>query len=439
MSNSLRFDVLMRVVLVGFIYLLLVVFFAWSHSLKAESLDLDISQVDKAVVRILLHTPTGDTKTGSGVIISQDGYILTNHHVVQYGNEPAELGRKIIVLQKGIDESKDFIEGELKAIELHSDLAVIKINKTGLPSIKVSFASPLKGDNIFALGYPGVADDLAGSVENLANFIEATLTQGVISREMTASNSKRGEERGWYQHSAAIHPGNSGGPLLNHCGQLLGINTFVHPDHVAGMYFASTLTHVTKFLSSENIPFTQDDEPCSHGTVAQRFSTLPAWLIGLLSLLTVLVMAAIFLAIKKPKVIREKLIETYSQWIRRTKPNQVNSDILVVNQGANNAQWRLINAKDSKTLYSFDDLRDNASWIIGRDTKLADIKLHDSSVSKAHLTLSYKQKHFYIEDMSSTNGTKIDGQKIRPFNRVEVHGNARILVGAHELILKKGF
>lgn len=437
MNNHVHYHVLTRWGMHILLFFLVAFFFTGFKPLKAESLDLDVTKIDKAVVRFLVKNPAGGEAVGSGVIISHDGYILTNHHVVQYEDEQAEPGRKVIILKKDIDGSKDYIEGEVRVVDLQSDLAIVKIDKTGLEHINLAFSSPSKGDKVYALGFPAVADDLLGTeidTKNLdsvpQNFIEATFTQGVISREASFSSYEHAKEQSWYQHSATIHPGNSGGPLLNQCGQLVGINTFGH-EAVPGMYFASTLTYVSKFLNDQHIPFTQDHETCSQ-------SIVPAWMIGLLSLLTVLVMASIYLAIKKPKVIREKVLETYSQWIRRAKSNQSSSDLPDINRLLKDDQWQLISTTDNKTLYIFDALYDNATWIIGRDAKVADIKLYDNSVSKAHLTLSYKDNHFYIEDMNSTNGTKLDGQRIRPFVRVQVSKNSHINIGAHELILKKG-
>ena len=139
------------------------------------------------------------TGAGSGVIISTDGYIVTNHHVVD-GSEGI-----IVRLSSG-----EYYDAELVATDEKSDLAVVKIEATGLKPAVMGDSSAVKvGDEVIAVGNP--LGELGGSVTN-----------GIISaldREITVDNSVMT----LLQTSAAINPGNSGGGLFNMNGELVGV------------------------------------------------------------------------------------------------------------------------------------------------------------------------------------------------------------------------
>ena len=140
---------------------------------------------------------------GSGVIISSDGYIVTNNHVVKNADE-------ITVTLPG--ESKEY-KAKVVGKDALTDLAVIKIDKTGLPAIKIADSSKIKpGDVVFAIGNPfGIGE---------------TVTQGIVSAT-NRSNVGINTYENFIQTDAAINPGNSGGALVDSRGALIGINSAI--------------------------------------------------------------------------------------------------------------------------------------------------------------------------------------------------------------------
>ncbi len=139
---------------------------------------------------------------GSGVIISSDGYILTNNHVVDKG-----IDIKVMLADK-----RQF-PGKVIGTDPKTDIAVVKIAASGLPTIRLGDSSKLQvGDYAFAIGNPfGVGE---------------TATMGIISA--TGRNGLSIEDyEDFIQTDAAINPGNSGGALLNSRGELIGINTAI--------------------------------------------------------------------------------------------------------------------------------------------------------------------------------------------------------------------
>lgn len=133
------------------------------------------------------------------------------------------------------------------------DVAILKMDKTNLPTVTLGDDAALRtGDTVYAMGYPAVAT--IDSALNIAQAIqEPTLTSGIISARKEMSG-------GWsvLQTDAAIHNGNSGGPLFNADGEVIGINTFgmLDPDtgaDVQGMNFAIPISVAKQFLNEINV------------------------------------------------------------------------------------------------------------------------------------------------------------------------------------------
>jgi serine protease Do len=155
---------------------------------------------------------------GSGVIIDEQGFILTNEHVV------ADAEKITVTLADG----REFI-GTVKGKDPRSDLAVIKIDAKKLPVATLGDSSTVKtGQWAVALGNPFGLMGIGPSVRALG--AEPTLTVGVISalnRQLPRSSRYDRDYSDLIQTDAAINPGNSGGPLLNLKGETIGINVAI--------------------------------------------------------------------------------------------------------------------------------------------------------------------------------------------------------------------
>ncbi|MBU1631566.1 MAG: DegQ family serine endoprotease [Candidatus Omnitrophica bacterium] len=143
---------------------------------------------------------------GSGVILTSDGYILTNNHVVAYNNKVAD---KIKVI---LSNGKEF-DAEIKGRDPETDIAVIKINADNLPAANLGDSDKAKvGEWVLAVGNPFG--------------LQHTVTAGIISA-IGRTNMGVTQYEDFIQTDAAINPGNSGGPLVNLDGKVIGINTFI--------------------------------------------------------------------------------------------------------------------------------------------------------------------------------------------------------------------
>ncbi len=139
---------------------------------------------------------------GSGVIVSDDGYILTNNHVVRNADE----------IQVLLSDKRTF-QGKIIGTDSKTDLSVIKIDATDLPTISWGDSDKLKvGEIVLAIGNPFGLDQ--------------TVTMGIVSA-VGRANLRIADYEDFIQTDAAINPGNSGGAMVNARGRLVGINTAI--------------------------------------------------------------------------------------------------------------------------------------------------------------------------------------------------------------------
>ena len=168
------------------------------------------ARVLPSVVSISTVSQNG-SGTGSGFVIRSDGYILTNNHVIN--DALSNQGTLTVTLNNG----KKF-EGKILGADSSYDLAVIKINVTGLPALQFGNSDTIQvGDQVIAIGSP------LG--------LSGTVTSGIISAKNRAVTSSGGTGESSFinalQTDAAINPGNSGGPLVDATGAVIGVNSAI--------------------------------------------------------------------------------------------------------------------------------------------------------------------------------------------------------------------
>ena len=199
---------------------------------EAEGLSLqEIYRQCIASVVSITSSSGSTTSTGTGVILSEDGYIVTNYHVI-------EGGTRITVLLHDDREFSAWIVGSDPA----TDLAVLKIEADDLTGATFGDSDVLQvGDSVAAIGDP------------LGIEYRGTMTNGIISA-INRNMSIDGRLMNLIQTNAALNSGNSGGPLINSYGQVIGINTvkigaFTDKAGVEGIGFAIPSATVTDIVN----------------------------------------------------------------------------------------------------------------------------------------------------------------------------------------------
>jgi S1-C subfamily serine protease len=199
-----------------------------------------VEQVLPGVVQIMAYTPVDDDEDqyysiGSGFVLDEEGHVITNWHVVT--------GQELYYVTYS---NGTYTEAELIGLDARDDIAVLKVDPDTVPAVLPLGDSDavLPGDKVVAIGSP--------------SGITNTITEGVAS-----GSGRTGAEPGLYdqtpqcgnynnlvQHSAAINQGNSGGPLFNMRGEVIGINTISIIDEsnveLAGIYYAVPSNTIAK-------------------------------------------------------------------------------------------------------------------------------------------------------------------------------------------------
>jgi serine protease Do len=171
--------------------------------------------------------PRRQRGTGSGVIISADGYILTNNHVA---GDAEQISVKLA-------DGREF-KAKVVGKDSETDLAVVKIDATNLPFAKLGNSDKLEqGEWVIALGSPFG--------------LQQTMTAGIVSATGRDLGVQGGQFTNFIQTDASINPGNSGGPLVNMEGEVVGINTLIFSETgtSAGVGFSIPSNLATKIYA----------------------------------------------------------------------------------------------------------------------------------------------------------------------------------------------
>ena len=189
------------------------------------------------------------TATGSGIIISDDGYILTNNHVVSSSESDSyyQVSEATKVTVTLFNDETEY-EAKIVGTDDQTDLAVIKIEKTGLTKAEFADSDSIKvGEFAMAVGSP------LG--------LQSTITCGVISAVNRNVTDSDGKTYNLIQTDAAINAGNSGGALVNSEGKVVGVNTLkLTGDNVEGMGFAIPINSTTD-ITSQLIQYSKVKRP----------------------------------------------------------------------------------------------------------------------------------------------------------------------------------
>ena len=196
-----------------------------------------VQQVGEAVVRI--RTPSG---SGSGFFINEDGFLLTNFHVIE---SETQISVEVFVQKRGQVERLTCKEVRIVALNKFADLALLRVEDKGVPKLRhvtLGRSDALAvGDQVFAIGSP------LG--------LESTVTEGILS---TKTRQMQGEL--YLQTTAQINPGNSGGPLFNLSGEVVGV-TNMKITFGEGLGFAIPVEAVQFFLDHRDAYTYATDNP----------------------------------------------------------------------------------------------------------------------------------------------------------------------------------
>ncbi len=457
----------------------------------SEAAAFDVRRADASTVRVIGAIVKGTTEkvepmfccsTGTGFVIDDD-HIATNHHVIDLDEQlkKAPSGRVYFIVRTAGSTKNLPAQIIWKSAEL--DLAVVRVPKLSQTPLLLADSPmmdyPLKGQKVFAIGFPGVSDQALDTEEARAH---STVTQGVVGKTVRAPVG--GKVRPVVQHDASINPGNSGGPLFDNCGIVVGVNTFVAVSRLQimkddqGRDIATGATAAGIFLSPHigNLIQSVKTVPelkrltlrTTSATCAEEEGGVPPALYAVIAVFGLMTMGAVVLVFtRRREVVR--VVESYSAWVRRkgTTPGAPRSGIpdrtpVPSPAGEHDAvpppRGRLDRPSDAPTappalgdltLSGFDSSGNtvrvtitNADFdkamasnekgvILGRSSSLADKVLSDGSISRRHVKLArLADNSFTAADLQSAFGTKVNEQPLTPFKPVPVRPGDKLTLGA---------
>jgi hypothetical protein len=191
---------------------------------KVELTSVQVAEiVQKATVSISCTYTNGNSGSGSGFLISDDGQIVTSYHVIEYANS----------IEVEIPETGKSSVSKVIAFDERTDLAILKIDKTDTPFLVISEDAPKVGESVYANG-------------SALGFLDGTFTSGTVSSVTRDVNGTS-----CIQMDAAISNGNSGGPLVNSYAEVIGVNALSY-DSGENLNFAVKIDNLETLSQQTN-------------------------------------------------------------------------------------------------------------------------------------------------------------------------------------------
>ena len=209
----------------------------------------EVMEGTKSVVRILAEHKKGAV-TGSGFVIKNDGtevLIATNDHVVE--DNPKRIAVWI--------EQDELVDAEIVFTTSEKDLCVLRLSEpVDMKPLTLSEEDPQHGGAIYVVGYPGAGDVLSDTEAHTSDSV--TITDGIISAIRSFTIEEGGQPVKLLQVNAAINSGNSGGPLFNTKGEVIGVNTYKVNVDSQGVFGSVDISELWKLLDQHGIVLVEE-------------------------------------------------------------------------------------------------------------------------------------------------------------------------------------
>jgi hypothetical protein len=364
------------------------------------------ANIDDSVVLIEV-----DGGSGSGFVVAPGGYVATNHHVI--ATEGPEY-KGIVVYRDGTDRRAYRADVVWFSEEL--DLAILQIPGLHAPALPINDSELEKEDQVRAAGFPAASNAVDQGRDAV---LISTRTGGQVSRYFRADWKNVGRQVKVVQHTAAINSGSSGGPLINPCDEVVGINTFVARSHLErdgdnigvsvkhGTFFASHASELASILRVRSIPADIRSRRCGDGFLSSSMTTAAisagvAFMLGI---------AAWYLF--RFQTAGGPGLPWFADGRVAAGPARGKTRI---NQPA--VRWALrgqLPDTGAPVSLSLDESRIGAAGaiILGRDPAFCELVVSHATVSsRGHAKFFRSGDRLMVADLRSTNGTSADGVRL---------------------------
>ena len=391
--------------------------------------------------------------TGSAFVVAKDGQgavtLVTNRHCVDvaYSNDK-EINallqdgytfRDVIYIAN--DDADHLVPAEIVAISKKTDLALIRVKslKKRDTVLKIWKGDPstLVQQSVYTAGFPGVSDDIKSEkayYELKSDVNSVTFADGKVSRIIEAEQTDVGEV---IQHNASINHGNSGGPLLDEDGNVVGVNTWgADKDRGEQTYWSVSNRELISFLDENKVSFQE-------GKTSLKLDWSMIAIIAAAVLAVVLIIAATRQrkvnreqSRKIEELLRKRLTQFTSMIVPKKSVAPENKEVSPQKSGQvpapKSQPGRVLRCDKGALAGKSYTLKDKL--VIGRDPAQCSVVFSKDTagVSRVHCTLSYNEKGVTVRDENSSNGTYIDGKRITPGVDVPFHRGHQLGIGSAE-------
>lgn len=396
----------------------------------------NVDLVERSIVRVVIGGH------GTGWVVSP-GIVATNWHVTN-GNTTFE------IYPAG---TNDEYRGEIIwQGNSDRDIGLIRVPGLDLTPFKLKTEDALRGSDSFTVGFPSLGDDLTGRANLNVSVYGGTIA--LVTEDVAGVRI--------IQHTNIVNAGNSGGPLLDDCGRVLGLTTWgaENEDYSADFIWASM--HVAELadqMDSLGIPYETDNSPCATGGVSAAGEdalaelgllqdqlgdqedamntleqTVTNWGIGLALAL------ALTLALRRP---RQQLVRVYDEVSKRigstsrqAKHQQRPSTDSSSRPSADSMVMSGFSSGEKPFRFEFsaETIQQAGKGLsIGRSRELSDFVLDDEQISRRHLRVSYQDNKIQVEDLNSSNGSYLNGKLLAAFKQNKLNVGDRIKIGGTEV------
>ncbi|KJU84470.1 serine protease do-like HtrA [Candidatus Magnetobacterium bavaricum] len=345
---------------------------------------------------------------GSGFFIAKN-YVVTNWHVASC---TAKGGITVVIIAKD-----NAIRARVTHVNESKDIAILKLNESvDKKSVQLLNDDYVKvGETVYAVGFPAAADD-----NTPGTFYEHKFTKGIVSAKV------RIEGCDYYQTDAAINQGNSGGPMFNEHGQVIGINTLKSgKSGVEGVGWAIKADELIHELNKAGISPKVSNPGIIDNILDNKMTYIPIFV----SLVTLLIV----FSTKKGRVLARETIQRSNTIMGRSGPRNHGPVNRGLHANVNNVRSQpALHALSGE--YAGKTINITGNITIGRDPRVANLVFMEDhgSISKKHCIVGYNHltKLFFIEDCNSTNGTYLtSGKKLTAGKRYDINPGMQFYVG----------